>query len=101
MLEKIMKAVSELTDEDLVKLSSHLEAIKRKRAQAILDRAQTMAAMLSGGSLHIRKKRSPSMPKYRDPETGQTWSGQGRSPLWFNECLSRGIAESDLLIKKS
>jgi len=22
-------------------------------------------------------------PKYRDPETGQTWSGRGRAPKWI------------------
>lgn len=24
-------------------------------------------------------------PKYRDPETGATWSGRGRSPLWLRD----------------
>ncbi|KVT10860.1 hypothetical protein WT24_13540 [Burkholderia sp. MSMB1078WGS] len=28
----------------------------------------------------IRQKRSP---KYYDPETGRTWSGVGREPLWM------------------
>jgi DNA-binding protein H-NS len=23
-------------------------------------------------------------PKYRDPETGTTWTGRGRSPAWFD-----------------
>lgn len=23
--------------------------------------------------------------KYRDPDTGQTWSGRGRTPRWLNE----------------
>ncbi|WP_414144191.1 H-NS family nucleoid-associated regulatory protein [Burkholderia stagnalis] len=22
-------------------------------------------------------------PKYRDPQTGATWSGRGREPLWI------------------
>lgn len=32
-----------------------------------------------------RKKtaRPPVKPKYRDPETGQTWSGRGREPKWL------------------
>lgn len=24
-------------------------------------------------------------PKYRDPETGRTWSGQGRAPNWIKD----------------
>lgn len=28
------------------------------------------------------KSNSKVMPKYRDPETGLTWSGRGRRPAW-------------------
>lgn len=31
-----------------------------------------------------RKLREASGPKYRDPDTGATWSGMGREPLWIN-----------------
>ncbi|PCE29234.1 H-NS histone family protein [Burkholderia ubonensis] len=31
-----------------------------------------------------RAKRGPVPPKYRDPQTGATWSGRGREPLWIN-----------------
>lgn len=24
-------------------------------------------------------------PKYRDPETGTTWTGRGRTPTWLND----------------
>jgi len=27
--------------------------------------------------------KSPVEPKYRDPETGKTWSGRGREPKWM------------------
>ena len=27
--------------------------------------------------------RVPATPKYRNPETGDTWSGRGRAPLWL------------------
>ncbi|MEN8517794.1 H-NS histone family protein [Burkholderia sp. RS02] len=29
---------------------------------------------------HITK---PTVPKYRDPVSGQTWSGRGREPAWI------------------
>jgi DNA-binding protein H-NS len=28
--------------------------------------------------------------KYRDPETGQTWSGRGLQPNWLKKALSNG-----------
>lgn len=40
-----------------------------------------------------RKKASPVSPKYHDPETGKTWSGRGREPLWL-----RGKNRDDYLI---
>ena len=30
-----------------------------------------------------RKLREASAPKYRDPDTGATWSGMGREPFWL------------------
>lgn len=42
-----------------------------------------------------RKAASPVSPKYRDPETGKTWSGRGREPVWL-----RGKNRDDYLIRK-
>jgi DNA-binding protein H-NS len=28
--------------------------------------------------------RKPAPAKYRDPATGQTWAGRGRTPKWMN-----------------
>jgi DNA-binding protein H-NS len=27
----------------------------------------------------------PAASKYRDPETGETWSGRGRAPRWIKD----------------
>lgn len=32
----------------------------------------------------IRHKRGKVAPKYRDPETGVTWTGRGRPPRWID-----------------
>ncbi|WP_410908026.1 H-NS family nucleoid-associated regulatory protein, partial [Priestia sp. SIMBA_032] len=36
-------------------------------------------------------------PKYQDPKTGATWSGQGRPPAWISEAKNR----DDFLIDRS
>ena len=28
--------------------------------------------------------RAPLAPKYRNPETGETWSGRGKAPRWID-----------------
>lgn len=33
--------------------------------------------------------RGPQAPKYRDPETGATWSGRGRAPAWLADVKDR------------
>ncbi len=38
-------------------------------------------------------------PKYRNPENHeQTWTGRGKSPLWFNALIDAGKSREDLLI---
>lgn len=38
-------------------------------------------------------------PKFRDPETGKTWSGVGREPKWFKEAIDKGLSKEDIMIK--
>nr|WP_236078227.1 H-NS histone family protein [Paraburkholderia nemoris] len=37
----------------------------------------------------LKRGRSPAPPRYRDPETGQTWSGRGPRPRWLEGKDSR------------
>ncbi len=37
-------------------------------------------------------------PKYRNPETGVTWSGRGRSPRWILEAEQSGTARESFKI---
>jgi DNA-binding protein H-NS len=39
-------------------------------------------------------RKGTAKAKYRDPETGATWSGRGRAPRWLN-----GRVKDDFLIK--
>lgn len=37
-------------------------------------------------------------PKYRDPQSGQTWAGRGHQPKWFKEALASGKKPEDFLM---
>jgi DNA-binding protein H-NS len=40
----------------------------------------------------VSKVRADILPKYKDPASGDTWSGRGRSPKWVSAILqSKGI----------
>jgi DNA-binding protein H-NS len=36
-----------------------------------------------------RRNRGPQPPKYRNPETGETWSGMARAPAWIKDVENR------------
>jgi len=42
--------------------------------------------------------RTPVPPKYRNPETGATWSGRGKAPRWISEAESAGKSRDSFLI---
>lgn len=45
------------------------------------------------------KAKSASTPKYRDPQTGKTWTGRGKPPAWMTAAIAAGTKEA-LLIEK-
>lgn len=51
-----------------------------------------------GGKKAVGKK-GVVAPKYRNPNSGETWSGRGRKPVWLAEALKkRGVTADSFLI---
>lgn len=46
------------------------------------DEAPAPAAPRTRRRAAAKKATAAPAPKYRDPKTGQTWSGRGRAPKW-------------------
>lgn len=44
------------------------------------------------------KKGAKVAAKYRNPETGHTWTGRGRQPKWVEAALASGKTLDDLVI---
>ena len=40
----------------------------------------------------------PVAPKYRHPQTGETWSGRGKAPRWLMAAEAAGAARDSFLI---
>ena len=45
------------------------------------------------------KARAAVAAKYRNPATGESWSGRGRTPKWLAEELAKGRSKEAFLIK--
>lgn len=53
---------------------------------------------LAGASRRTRKASAAVGARYRDPQSGETWSGRGRSPRWLVDAEAAGKPRSEFLI---
>lgn len=53
---------------------------------------------LKGGAKKA-KARTAVAAKYRNPATGESWSGRGRAPKWLAEEQAKGRSKDAFLIK--
>jgi len=76
-------------------LKAQAEIVKREEKQQAIDMARTMISAygITAKDLGLDKSpKSKSGPKpgnkvaakYRDPASGATWSGRGKTPRWIN-----------------
>lgn len=74
------------------------EAIERVRA--LMAEHGLTAADLSGRGKSAAKRSTGRKvaPKYRDPATGDTWSGRGLQPKWLRAALSSGRKLADFAL---
>src|SRR5580698_8933864 len=47
-----------------------------------------------------RRKYTKVRPRYRNPETSETWSGRGKQPRWLTTAMEAGRSLDELLINK-
>ena len=90
----------------IAKLEKEAEELRRQELktivaqvrQVIADYGLTAADLgLGGARAVVGRKRagakaraaSAGVAKYRDPKTGQTWTGHGRPPAWFAGAKNR------------
>lgn len=86
----------------IAKLEREAEELRRQELknviaqvrQAIADYGLTAADLGLGGRTGKAAGRKPARrsageAKYRDPKTGQTWTGRGRPPAWIASAKNR------------
>lgn len=73
-------------------LNKQIEESKKAETTAAIARARELVAQyeLTVEDVFAKnvskkgKKIGSVAPKYRDPQTGKTWSGRGKPPLWIS-----------------
>jgi DNA-binding protein H-NS len=79
--------------EQLAKVQAQMEAAREKEMAAVIAQIKAQIAEygitaeeLGFSSKRTRRAKSGGLPpKYRNPSTGQTWSGRGRRPSWLGK----------------
>lgn len=63
----------------------------KDRSKFLIDKgAANGSAKGSAGPKKVSKAKGKKVPaKYRDPESGATWTGRGRAPAWIAEAADR------------
>jgi DNA-binding protein H-NS len=86
-------------------VSARIRAEKRKLEQrlVILSRGLGGASLAGAGSPGEKPRRSypPVQPKYRNPQTSETWSGRGKRPRWLAAAMKSGYKMEEFRIKEA
>nr|WP_155627036.1 H-NS histone family protein [Burkholderia diffusa] len=82
--------------EKMSALDKQIEAARRAERDTVLAQVRELVETYALNEKEVfgRQRNATSKrkipPKYRNPETGETWSGRGRAPAWINsDDLSR------------
>lgn len=45
-----------------------------------------------------KMKKSPAPAKYKDKDTGKTWTGHGKRPGWFVKAIEAGVTAEEMAV---
>ena len=78
--KQLLELQSEI-DQRLKELEVESKKEALEKIQAIADEEGFTVEEI----LESKRKRTPAKPKYKDPESGKTWTGKGRKPKGMPE----------------
>lgn len=98
--------------DDLWSLHEEISGILSDRIKAEKHELEKRLAALGGGSAVLvdsgavnlssaekpRRKYPRVLPKYRNPQTAETWSGRGKRPRWLVAAMKSGKRIEDFRI---
>ena len=91
----IEQKIADAQREEKSSAVAQVKALMAQHGLSIADlSARAPAAPKSGG----RKPSGKVAPKFRDPATGNTWTGRGLKPNWLKNALANGKSLQDFAI---
>jgi len=90
--EKLEKQIEEAKSREYAEV---LNEIKQKMADYGISLSELGGGRAPKGAAKAARPRAGVAPKYRDPDSGSTWSGRGKPPRWI-----AGLDREKFLIQK-
>jgi DNA-binding protein H-NS len=71
-------------------IEKQIQQARNVERKAAIEQINTLMAEFDINPQEIGRKRAPSSlrpvpAKYRDPQSGATWSGRGKPPFWIKD----------------
>jgi DNA-binding protein H-NS len=97
-LDELMKAATARKNEEIAGArASFLDEVKAKAASLGMSLAD-LVGLGGGKAAESQAPRTATTPKYRDPETGATWSGRGYPAKWITDYEAKGRKREEFAI---
>lgn len=105
-LQAQARALESARDNKKARAVDRVKALMKKLGVTMEDlgsatRSKRGAKARKGGATKAKLGKSTVAPKYRDPETGATWTGRGRAPVWMAAKIVAGRTKEEFLIPKA
>lgn len=95
--EKIDERLTKLIDDEIDNLQKRMDRLSKYKNAP--ESAPNGAAKLRGRSGKTNRNKGRKAPiKFRDPKSGNAWSGRGLTPVWLREFEAEGGKRSDLAV---
>jgi DNA-binding protein H-NS len=94
--EKISQILSVRITSEKLELERRLAVLNRGRD--VIEGREDKDPAQNGASGRARRKYPRVLPKYRNPQTSETWSGRGKQPRWLVAAIKTGRKVEDFEI---
>jgi DNA-binding protein H-NS len=107
VLQLKAKKLESARDTQKQKAVIRVKSLMKKLGVDLQDLNDHSQKLKSSGSEERDNRKSRSSqtrqkvaPKYRHPETNQTWTGRGKAPKWLALLMAQGVGKEQFLIQK-
>lgn len=98
-IEALEKQLIDVRKQEIATAVDQVRALIREHGLTLDDIGKRTFAKAGGGGVKASAagKQTVNPAKYRDPESGNTWTGKGRAPNWMAAAVKAG-REAEFLI---